>query len=1073
MKRRPRTWPRTALVGGCTAALALTGLTATVSPATAVAAAPAAATTAADASAVTVTPDPSYRGEAFEGWGTSLVWFANATGDYPDEIREELADLVFGKDGLNLNIARYNVGGGNAPDVPEYLRAGGAVEGWWQAPEGTTRDDTDWWDAEDEADWNADADATQRWWVDAIKSDITTWEAFSNSPPYFQTVSGYVSGGLSSTADQIDADKVDEFAAYLVGAVERLEAAEGITVDTIDPLNEPNTNYWSTTLGSDGNPTGGRQEGAHASPALQEKVIEALADELSTSQLDAVVSAMDETNPGTWLTDWNAYSSATKADVDQLNVHTYGTSQRTAVRDVAKSTGKTLWMSEYEGNWGTGQSFTDMAPGLGIAQHITDDLRELEPTAWVFWQPVEDYDNMKPGAETGAGGNWGSVQVSFACDQDDTLETCPVYTNTKFDTIRNYTHYIEPGDHLIGVDDTSSTAAVDDDGVDVVHVNAGDTAQTVTLDLSKFGTVSADATVRPIVTSSAGALVKGKKVHLDGATSATLEVPADSVTTFVVTGVSGVADDAALVQTGHVYRLTGTQSGKSLTPATSGQGAVIRTSATDAAQLWQLVPVSGGTSHTAAYQLVTADGARRVVDTGGTAALQAVDGAPAASAQWMLSTTGDGTYTLVNKGTGTLLEVSGQSSADGATVSVYQPNSGANQRWTITDETVVDVAAPAVFTTTGTTPELPGEVTATLADGSTSTMAVTWRTPDADVWSTPGTVAVNGTASDVLGGSHEVTATVSVGTLVSARTAAAKTYPGAVPVLPATVDVVTSAATVVPREVTWSEVEGADFAATGVVAVTGTVADGHGGTLPATVKVQVTDPVDDNVATQDGVVLDASYTEPGYSTDGLVNGVVTDKAWSTWKSGTQNTSEWVSVTFPEEREVTGVAATFYYDGRESWPATLTVQALGDDGSWTDVSDTVEVPSSSTGPTVTVDITDVTTTALRLSFVNRSSMYITMSELEVYAPTAGTSGDAALASIALDGVEVEDFTSTDTTYTVRVDAGTPTPVVSAEAVDPYAVVGIVQADEVPGRAVVTVTSEDGSATLTYTVKIKER
>ncbi|OLT53599.1 hypothetical protein [Cellulosimicrobium sp. CUA-896] len=79
-----------------------------------------------DVPGVTVTPDPSYAGAPFEGWGTSLVWFANATGDYPDEIRERLADMVFGDEGLNLNIARYNVGGGNAPDVPPYLRAGGA-----------------------------------------------------------------------------------------------------------------------------------------------------------------------------------------------------------------------------------------------------------------------------------------------------------------------------------------------------------------------------------------------------------------------------------------------------------------------------------------------------------------------------------------------------------------------------------------------------------------------------------------------------------------------------------------------------------------------------------------------------------------------------------------------------------------------------------------------------------------------------------------------------------------------------------------------------------------------------------
>ncbi|MGC9538870.1 hypothetical protein [Streptomyces sp. UG1] len=40
-------------------------------------------------STVTITPDPSCQGEDFEGG--SLVWFANSTEDYPDEIRQEPA----------------------------------------------------------------------------------------------------------------------------------------------------------------------------------------------------------------------------------------------------------------------------------------------------------------------------------------------------------------------------------------------------------------------------------------------------------------------------------------------------------------------------------------------------------------------------------------------------------------------------------------------------------------------------------------------------------------------------------------------------------------------------------------------------------------------------------------------------------------------------------------------------------------------------------------------------------------------------------------------------------------------
>ena len=44
---------------------------------------PAAPAEAIDSStAVTITPNPASRGEAFHGWGTSLVWFANATAGY-------------------------------------------------------------------------------------------------------------------------------------------------------------------------------------------------------------------------------------------------------------------------------------------------------------------------------------------------------------------------------------------------------------------------------------------------------------------------------------------------------------------------------------------------------------------------------------------------------------------------------------------------------------------------------------------------------------------------------------------------------------------------------------------------------------------------------------------------------------------------------------------------------------------------------------------------------------------------------------------------------------------------------
>ena len=72
----------------------------------------------------------------------------------------------------------------------------------------------------------------------------------------------------------------------MAGATKRLEKAHGIKVDTVDPFNEPNTSYWGTKLGADGEPTGGRQEGAHIGPELQQKVLAALAPALKKAKVN-------------------------------------------------------------------------------------------------------------------------------------------------------------------------------------------------------------------------------------------------------------------------------------------------------------------------------------------------------------------------------------------------------------------------------------------------------------------------------------------------------------------------------------------------------------------------------------------------------------------------------------------------------------------------------------------------------------------------------------------------------------------------------------------------------------------
>ncbi|MDN6655888.1 MAG: carbohydrate-binding protein, partial [Bifidobacterium crudilactis] len=247
---------------------------------------PAATTMAAETRATaTVTPNPWYANGPFKGWGTSLAWFANATGSYGEagsisrssgdaqtdekaleygkELRSDFYESIFGSDGLNLNMARYNIGGGNASDVAygyPFMRQGAAVPGTWaddpdgsagiyggigtnqsdKASLGAAFDPTN----DKQYDWSKSK--AQEWWVQqgAKTGDITHWEAFANSAPWFMTESGYATGGFNANANNLS--DPEKFAEYLAKNVEHLETQYGINIDTVEPLNESETGYWST-----------------------------------------------------------------------------------------------------------------------------------------------------------------------------------------------------------------------------------------------------------------------------------------------------------------------------------------------------------------------------------------------------------------------------------------------------------------------------------------------------------------------------------------------------------------------------------------------------------------------------------------------------------------------------------------------------------------------------------------------------------------------------------------------------------------------------------------------------------
>ena len=214
--------------------------------------------------------------QAFQGFGTSLAWWAVVVGALPDAIRSRVLDLVFSRDkGLGFQVARYNIGGSGwaSPDAPN-LRPGGNVPSYL-APDGKTYD------------WAQDA--AQVWVLLAARDrGARTFEAFSNSPPYWMTRSGRASGGPDPKADNLAPANYTAFAGYLARVVRHFGDEHGLRFTTVDPFNEPSTDYWRA---------GNVQEGCHFERGSQWAFLPVLAKALKAAGAGGVaLAASDETN---------------------------------------------------------------------------------------------------------------------------------------------------------------------------------------------------------------------------------------------------------------------------------------------------------------------------------------------------------------------------------------------------------------------------------------------------------------------------------------------------------------------------------------------------------------------------------------------------------------------------------------------------------------------------------------------------------------------------------------------------------------------------------------------------------
>ena len=420
--------------------------------------------------------------ESFDGWGTSLCWWAHVLGGSTN--REAYADAAFKE--LELNIVRYNIGGGENPDRPRSMELRARIPGFEPQP----------------GVWDWSADANQRWFLRAaVARGANQVVAFANSPPYWMTVSGSVTGCTNGWDNNLRPDAESAFAEYLVTVVRQLTALDGVHFDLLTPMNEPTAGWWKL---------GNRQEGTHMSPDQEERLINLLHPLLLQNDLPTGLEATEDNDEESAVKSLKSYSAITWMNLAWLTSHTYSANAPDALRELAAANHKPLWISEY------GDGGRD---GLLFARRIRDDIAQTHARAWIYWQFAEPDSN------------WGLVRYHRGFDNP------PFTRNRKFFVMSQFTRFIRPGDQIIDSGDPDSLAAYNArrHRLVIVSVNDGEDPATKTFDLAAFRPVNAPAQgwrtsdQEDLTNLPPQSLVQSQLIF---------SLPAKSVTTWVMDGVT-------------------------------------------------------------------------------------------------------------------------------------------------------------------------------------------------------------------------------------------------------------------------------------------------------------------------------------------------------------------------------------------------------------------------------------------------------------------------------------------------------------------------------------------------------
>lgn len=353
---------------------------------------------------VVINPDKVY--QSIDGFGASDAWSMRFVGEMPQSTQNAVADLLFSSDtyanrnpkGIGLSIWRFNIGAGSVEQGDSSRINFGTRTDCFLNPDGTY-------------DWNKQA-GQRRFLKLAKERGVPYLLGFLNSPPVYFTQNGLATNTGRGGTYNLQPDKYDDFARFMADVIVGLKQHDGITIDYISPVNEPD-GHW--------NWLGPKQEGTPATTREIARVARELDREFTRRGIDTKITIPESSDyrcmMATHITDWQrgyeirAFFTPDSTDTYVGNLkhlprlmagHSYWTNTpvetmkatRIALNDTLKKYGVDFWQSEVcimgndeEIGGGNGYDRT-MKTALYVARMIHHDLVYANARTWQWWRAI-------------------------------------------------------------------------------------------------------------------------------------------------------------------------------------------------------------------------------------------------------------------------------------------------------------------------------------------------------------------------------------------------------------------------------------------------------------------------------------------------------------------------------------------------------------------------------------------------------------------------------------------------------------------------------------------------------------